>query len=91
MKKTIAVATALLLGTSVCAFAQGTKGGTSTMPQDQEMQGSPSDTSSGASQVNPGGHVQSKGTTGQSQSRGATRGSSQMAPGDRTNEPRSKY
>lgn len=89
MSKTIAIATALLLGTASLAVAQTTnKGGTTSSPgasqysPGHEMQDSTTNTGPGASQNSPGTRMHEKGTIGQS------RGASEMSPGDRMNDKR---
>jgi hypothetical protein len=88
MSKTIAIATALLLGTASLAVAQTTsKGGTASPGASQyspghEMQNSTTTTAPGASENSPGSRMHEKGTIGQS------RGASEMSPGDRMNDKR---
>ena len=89
MKKTLAIATAVLFGTSALAFAAENKGGASKMSPGHEMQNSPSTTSKGASEYSPGDRMQDKGTVGQS--RGSKKGASEYSPGDRMNDKRGKY
>jgi hypothetical protein len=90
MSKTIAIATALLLGTASLAVAQTTKQpgtaspGASQYSPGQEMQDTTTTTASGASQTSPGTRTRQQGTVGQAKSSGAT----EMAPGDRMNDKR---
>jgi hypothetical protein len=88
MKKTLAVATALLFGTSALALAAENKGGASRMSPGHEMQNSTSGASKGASEYSPGDRMRDKGTVGQS--RGATKDASEYSPGDRMNDKRGK-
>jgi uncharacterized protein YdeI (BOF family) len=92
MKKTILVATALLVGTTALAMAQSnTGGGASGMSPGHEMQ-SPSgnrSTGTGASENSPGDRMHdSKGTVGGS--RGSTKGASEYSPGDRMHDKNTK-
>ena len=88
MTKTIAIATALLLGTASFAFAQ-TGGGTSSPGASQyspghEMQKSKTKTGPGASEFSPGDRMHDQGTVGQS------KGASEFSPGDRMNDRRKR-
>jgi hypothetical protein len=92
MKKTIFVGTALLVGSTAFALAQGnTGGGASSMSPGHEMQsqsGSRS-TGQGASEYSPGDRMKdSKGTVGES--RGSTKGASEYSPGDRMRDKSTK-
>ena len=89
MKRAIAVATAVLFGTSAFALAAQNKGGASKMSPGHEMQNSKSGTGKGASENSPGDQMQDKGTVGQS--RGSKKGASEYSPGDRMNDKRGKY
>lgn len=83
MKKTMAVATALLLGTTAFAFAQISKGLDSGTPPGHEMQSPPGSSSSGkgASEYSPGDRMKdSNGTVGES--RKSATGASGYSPGD---------
>jgi hypothetical protein len=87
MSKTIAIATALLLGTASLAVAQTSKSGTTSPGASQyspghEMQGSTTNNGPGASENSPGDRMRDKGTVGQS------RGASEYSPGDRMNDKR---
>jgi hypothetical protein len=84
MTKTIAIATALLLGTASFAFAQsGTKSpGASQNSPGHEMQRSRTNTGPGASEFSPGDRMHDQGTVGQS------KGASEFSPGDRMNDKR---
>jgi hypothetical protein len=88
MSKTIAIATALLLGTASLAVAQTTNKSGTTSPgasqysPGQEMQDSTTTTAPGASANSPGSRMHEKGTVGQA------KGASEMAPGDRMNDKR---
>ena len=88
MTKTIAIATALLLGTASFALAQGrnetTSPGASQYSPGHEMQKSKSKTGKGASEYSPGDRMNDKGTVGQS------KGASEYSPGDRMNDKRKK-
>lgn len=92
MKSTIAVATAVLLGTTAFALAQGKTGGASSMSPGHEMQspsGSSASGSKGASEYSPGDQMQdTRGTVGRS--RESTMGASEYSPGDRMRDKRSK-
>ena len=88
MTKTIAIVTALLLGTASFAFAQ-TSGGTASPGASQsspghEMQNSKTNTGPGASEFSPGDRMHDKGTVGQS------KGASELSPGDHMNDKRKK-
>jgi len=83
MKKTIAITTALLLGTASLAFAQSTSSpGASKNSPEHEMQNSKSRTGPGASEFSPGDRMKDRGTVGQ------TKGASEYSPGDRMNDKR---
>jgi hypothetical protein len=88
MMKTIAVATALLLGTASFAVAQNKSGGGTASPgasqysPGHEMQNSKTNTGPGASEYSPGDRMHDKGTVGQS------KGASEYSPGDRMNDKR---
>ena len=88
MTKTIAIATALLLGTASFAFAQKSGGtaspGASQSSPGHEMQNSKTNTGPGASEFSPGDRMHDKGTVGQS------KGASELSPGDRMNDKRKK-
>jgi hypothetical protein len=85
MTKTMAIATALLLGTATFAFAQnrGETGASQNSPG-HEMQKSKAKTGPGASEYGPGDRMHDKGTVGQS------KGASEYSPGDRMNDKRRK-
>jgi hypothetical protein len=90
MTKTIAVATALLLGTATFAVAQSRGAGTASPGASQyspghEMQNSKSNTGPGASEFSPGDTMRGKGTVGRS------KGASENSPGDRMNDKRNHY
>ena len=83
MIKTIAIATALLLGTAPFALAQKT-GGTASPGASQSAPGHEMNSRTpgpGASELSPG-HEKDKGTVGQS------KGASELSPGDRMNDKR---
>ncbi len=83
MTKTIAIATALLLGTASFAFAQKT-GGTTSPGASQYAPGHEMNSKTpgpGASSLSPG---HEKSTVGQS------KGASELSPGDRMNDKRKK-
>lgn len=86
MSKTIAIATAVLLGTASLAFAAqkttGTSHGASQYSPGHEMQNSKTNTGPGASEFSPGDRMKDRGTVGQS------RGASEYTPGDRMNDRR---
>jgi hypothetical protein len=86
MTKTIAVAIALLLGSSSFALAQNGSGMTSPgaagSSPGHEMQNSKTKTGPGASEYSPGDRMHDKGTVGQS------KGASEYSPGDRMNDKR---
>ena len=89
MTKTLAVAAALLLGTSSFALAQNspstTSPGASGYSPGHEMQNSTTpSTGPGASEFSPGHKMKEKGTVGQA------RGASEFSPGDRMNDKRGK-
>ena len=88
MTKTIAIATALLLGTASLAFAQKSGGtaspGASQFSPGHEMQNSKTNTGPGASEFSPGDRMRDRGTVGQ------TKGASEFSPGDRMNDKRKK-
>jgi hypothetical protein len=88
MRKIIAVAAAVLLGTTAFANAAEKKGASSTSPG-HEMQNSPTNTGKGASEYSPGDKMQDKGTVGSS--RGSSKGASEHSPGDKMNDKKSKY
>jgi hypothetical protein len=86
MTKTIAIATALLLGTASFAIAQ-TGGGTTSPGASQnspghEMQRSKTNTGPGASEFSPGDRMHDSGTVGRS------KGASELSPGDQMNDKR---
>lgn len=86
MTKTIAIATALLLGTASFAFAQKSGGttspGASQYSPGHEMQNSKTKTGPGASEFSPGDRMHDTGTVGRS------KGASELSPGDRMNDKR---
>ena len=88
MTKTIAVVTALLLGTASFAVAQGAdRSGTASPGASQyspghEMENSKTKTGPGASEYSPGDRMHDKGTVGRS------KGASEYSPGDRMNDKR---
>jgi hypothetical protein len=89
MKKTIAIASVLLLSTGSFAMAQTTKsgGGTASPGASQyspghEMQKSKTSKGPGASEYSPGDRMHDKGTVGRS------KGASEYSPGDRMNDKR---
>jgi len=87
MTKTIAIATALVLGTASFAFAQksGTAApGASQSSPGHEMQNSKTNTGPGASEFSPGDRMHDQGTVGRS------KGASELSPGDRMNDTRKK-
>ena len=83
MKKTIAVAAALLLGTAAFANAAENKGGASSMAP-----GHQTSTDKGASEASPGDKMHDKGTVGSA--RGTSKGASEYSPGDKMNDTRHK-
>jgi hypothetical protein len=83
MKKTIAIAAALLLGTVAFANAAENKGGASSMTP-----GHATSTGKGASEASPGDKMQDKGTVGSA--RGTSKGASEYSPGDKMNDTRHK-
>jgi hypothetical protein len=82
MTKTIAIITAVLLGTASFAFAQKGSPGASQYSPGHEMQNSKTKTGPGASEFSPGDRMHDKGTVGQS------KGASEYSPGDRMNDKR---
>ena len=85
MTKTLAIATALLLGTASFAFcAEGgtTSPGASQYSPGHEMQNSKTKTGPGASEFSPGDRMHDQGTVGRS------KGASELSPGDRMNDKR---
>ena len=83
MTKTIAIATALLLGTASFAFAQ--KSGTTSPGASQYSPGhemKKTKTGPGASELSPGDRMHDTGTVGRS------KGASELSPGDRMNDKR---
>ena len=87
MKRAIAVATAVLVGTSAFAFAADEKGGASTAAPGQQKQDSSNlGATKGASESSPANRAPDKGTVGMSKS--TTKGGSENSPGGRLNEGR---
>jgi hypothetical protein len=88
MRKMLAVATALLLGTASFAVAQSRSGtsspGASQYSPGHEMQGSKSNTGPGASENTPSDRMKDSTTTGKS------KGASEYSPGDRMNDKRGR-
>ena len=83
MRKTIALAAAVLLGTVAFANAAENKGGASSMaPGNQTSAGK------GASEASPSDRMHDKGTVGSA--RGTSKGASEYSPGDKMNDARHK-